>query len=199
MSRYLKLAAIVEALIIILLMALGMWYYFVVQSEIQYTGDPTLDPYGYHTLYIFGTSTSNYSFTIEKSMNGFPTANFTSSFIVNSSQMNSFLELQFSPCASLLYVKNTSRDVPFCVGGAKAEVFVTSNVCTAYRGYNLAFEMDSNILYDSGNVSAQQKAGVRLSIGYNCLIFEDTGNTSLSMITNSKLFYTSISSLPWNP
>src|SRR5215467_9171141 len=86
-----------SAVIIMLAISLG-WFYYHVQNNLAYTGDPLYDPNGYQTQWIVGTSSNNGTSTVQHSTNGYPTANMTTSFSIQARQMNSYLVGSFAPC-----------------------------------------------------------------------------------------------------
>ncbi len=191
-----------SAAIIILAVSLG-WYYYHVQNDVAYTGDPLYDPNGYQTQWIVGTSTNNVTSTVQHSTNGYPTANMTTPFSIQARQMNSYLVMSFAPCARWPS-ENVSgpRPSPTCTTPAAMSMYIiNSGVCLPSvpkpiirESYILQYHSASNVLYESGNTSTPATTSVRFLVpaGDYCIIIIDTGQTDLSVIMNAKIEYTTI-------
>ena len=179
------------------------WYYYHVQSGLQYTGDPQYDPNGYQTQWIVGTSSNNVTSTMAHSTNAYPTSNMTIPFSIQARQMNSYLTILYAPCARWPS-QNISgpRPPPTCTAPAAMNMYViNTGYCLPNTGkptirefYNVQYHASSNVLYESGNTSTPTPTTARFPVpaGDYCIVIIDTGQTDLSVLMNAKVEYTTV-------
>jgi len=193
---------IVETIAIIVLASFFGWYNFRVQNNIQYTGDPLQDPNGYQTQWVVATATSYATLTVRHSDNQYPTSNLTYPFSVEAKEMNSYLVISYAACAQWQFQNSTSQTFPPpCVAPASMSMYIINSMVCLGPGtpvvrepYTVQSHMQSNVVYESGNVSTSAITTARFPVpaGNYCIVIADAGLTDLTVFMYGKVEFTTV-------